>query len=405
MKKSIILFLLCVVLSFLAGNAESQDAVLKEEGYLLRGKRGEGVYEAELLLEVEGLETERNFKVTVPERRLTQKEEAALLEAAVSEAETLFFGENTKKNQAEKRVIIQKSYQRGQVQAEWEFSHFGLIDEDGRIREELLKEEKEEVLARVLLTCEDSSVIHEFYFIVCKQKKGEEERIYEEIAARISKNSMAEGTEKLLLPLEAAGRTLVWKNKKSDTPVQILFLGVLMAVLLPAAEKQKKEEKQKKREEELLREYPEVVNKLALLTGAGMTVYAAWKKITEMYLNARETGKIRSKPVYEEMLVTRREIESGMGERKAYAAFGERCKVPKYRKLSTYLVQNLKKGSRGMQAILEKEASEVFEERKGNAKRYGEEAGTRLLLPMLLMLGIVVFIIMVPAVISFQSGI
>ena len=160
----------------------------------------------------------------------------------------------------------------------------------------------------------------------------------------------------------------------------------------------------KEREEELLREYPEMVNKLSLLLGAGMTLYLAWKKITEMYLNARKAGKIKQMAVYEEMLLARREIESGKGEIKAYAAFGERCGIQKYRKLSNYLIQNLKKGNSGMQAVLEREASEVFEERKGLAKRYSEEAGTKLLLPMLLMLGIVIFIIMVPAVLSFQSG-
>lgn len=35
-------------------------------------------------------------------------------------------------------------------------------------------------------------------------------------------------------------------------------------------------------------------------------------------------------------------------------------------------------------------------------KRYGEEAGTKLLFPMMLMLGIVMVILLVPAVLAFQ---
>lgn len=57
-----------------------------------------------------------------------------------------------------------------------------------------------------------------------------------------------------------------------------------------------------------------------------------------------------------------------------------------------------------MAALLEQEAEEAFEERKNSAKKLGEEAGTKLLFPMLLMLGIVIAIIMVPALLSFQIG-
>ena len=39
---------------------------------------------------------------------------------------------------------------------------------------------------------------------------------------------------------------------------------------------------------------------------------------------------------------------------------------------------------------------------KHAAKRYGEEAGTKLLFPMMLMLGIVMVILLVPAVLAFQ---
>jgi len=109
--------------------------------------------------------------------------------------------------------------------------------------------------------------------------------------------------------------------------------------------------------------------------------------------------------VYEEMLITQREIESGKGETRAYEAFGERCELQKYRKLSGFLVQNLKKGNKQLCNLLEQEAAEAFDERKKQAQQLGEEAGTKLLFPMLLMLGIVIVIIMIPAVISFQLGV
>ena len=51
---------------------------------------------------------------------------------------------------------------------------------------------------------------------------------------------------------------------------------------------------------------------------------------------------------------------------------------------------------------MEQESADAFEERKNLAKKYGEEAGTKLLLPMMIMFGIVVAVIMVPAMMSMR---
>jgi hypothetical protein len=51
---------------------------------------------------------------------------------------------------------------------------------------------------------------------------------------------------------------------------------------------------------------------------------------------------------------------------------------------------------------METEADRAFEERKKNAKRLGEEAGTKLLVPMMIMMAIVIMIVMVPAIMTMQ---
>ena len=47
-------------------------------------------------------------------------------------------------------------------------------------------------------------------------------------------------------------------------------------------------------------------------------------------------------------------------------------------------------------------AVQAFEERKARAKMLGEEAGTKLLVPMFIMLAIVLVIVTVPAFLSMQ---
>ena len=52
--------------------------------------------------------------------------------------------------------------------------------------------------------------------------------------------------------------------------------------------------------------------------------------------------------------------------------------------------------------MLKTEAIQAQEERKAHAKRAGEEAGTKLLLPMFLMLAVVLIIVIVPAFLTMQ---
>ena len=69
-------------------------------------------------------------------------------------------------------------------------------------------------------------------------------------------------------------------------------------------------------------------------------------------------------------------------------------------KMGALLSQNLRKGAKGTSDMLKMEAIQAMEDRKSRARRLGEEAGVKLLLPMLLMLVIVLVIVVVPAFLS-----
>ena len=99
--------------------------------------------------------------------------------------------------------------------------------------------------------------------------------------------------------------------------------------------------------------------------------------------------------------VTYELMKNGISESQAYERFGKRCQLPEYIRLGSVLSQNLKKGSKGLTELLESEAASSMNERKNHAKKIGEQAGTKLLLPMVMMLGIVLVILMVPAFLSF----
>ena len=95
-------------------------------------------------------------------------------------------------------------------------------------------------------------------------------------------------------------------------------------------------------------------------------------------------------------------MQGGIAELEAYERFGKRCKVNVYMKFSMLLAQNLRKGSKGLAELLKMESIQALEQRKSYAKRRGEEASTKLMLPMFAMFAVVLVIIMIPAFLSIQ---
>lgn len=69
--------------------------------------------------------------------------------------------------------------------------------------------------------------------------------------------------------------------------------------------------------------------------------------------------------------------------------------------VSGLLEQNRKNGSKNLRETLRLEMADAFEQRKHQAKRMGEKAGTKLLIPLFLLLAVVMAMITVPAWIAF----
>ena len=137
------------------------------------------------------------------------------------------------------------------------------------------------------------------------------------------------------------------------------------------SENQKKKEKKKRESEEMRRDYPQIINRFSLYIGAGMSVRNAWQRITEDYRKNKErTGRRKA---YEEMIYTENQMKNKAAESECYEEYGIRCGLSVYRRFGTLLSQNLRKGSKGLSELLKRETGEMFEERKKQARKLGEE--------------------------------
>lgn len=202
------------------------------------------------------------------------------------------------------------------------------------------------------------------------------------------------------LPDNWNGQTLQWKKKgdRSGTLLATMALFAAFAVMMKKA--RETQEELAKKSEQLLMDYPSLVMKFTLLVQAGMTARKAFQKIALDYLKWKPQ---KPRYAYEAIVTACHEMDSGVAELEAYRRFGQRCGQMKYKTFSTLLIQNLQKGSRRMADMLEQEAMEAWDERKRKARVLGEAAATKLLVPMILMMAVVMAIIMIPAFLSFYG--
>jgi tight adherence protein C len=124
------------------------------------------------------------------------------------------------------------------------------------------------------------------------------------------------------------------------------------------------------------------------------------KALFEMARQYQREKKKKRKEIFEELLITCREIERGVTEESAYENLADRCELADYRTLSVLFVQNQKRGGAGIMKNLEDEVLMAFGERKRQARIAADAASLKLLIPLGLMLMIAFALMMIPAFLS-----
>lgn len=402
-KKASIVFLCVLSVAFLVElwNMFADNTVTKIE----RNSYGERAETDTYKVEIDG-KTEEILDIQVAPRSYTEQELQGLYLSATKVLETSFLGQNTSAEHVTEKLSLSDSIEGYPFRIRWEMSRYDVVDSTGKLYQNVIEKVDTEnrgvpVTLTAILQYGSKSFSFSEDIVVYAEKEeilSEKEKL-ENLVADIEDESREEAYVEL--PEMLDGKKLVWRKVESTKTIPLLLVGSAVSFFFLYSEIQKERKEKQKREKQMLFDYPEIVSQFTVLISAGMSTKNAWKKIVEDYRKQRaRTG--RERWAYEEMFYILQEMQSGIPEAECYAHFVERANLMPYMKLGALLLQNLRKGTKGMWAMLEVEACQSLEERKNQVKKLGEEAGTKLLLPMLLMLIVVLLIVMVPAFVSIQ---
>ena len=395
-----ILLILTAAIGFLLLAAGICTYRQKGEVYALKRKEaGGGSYSEEMLVEEEGGAKE-SVSVEVQEKRLTEEEIYALFESCAQELEKRLLGENSSADRIEHALSLPSEAGDGLIQVEWSFDNYRVLNPDGSIREENTTEEGTPVEVRARMIYRDQEAERVFSIMVYPPLLTAEEAFAKAVKeALASSEEESSEEEERVLPANTEEGSLHWYRGEQHLLAKIILVGGICIFFVLYEERQKLKRQLEERKRQLKMDYSQIVNQIAILTGAGMPVFRAWERIVKDY----ERKKGDERYAYEEMCLTYSKIKEGEGEISAYEKFGENCGLREYRRLALLLNRNIRQGAAGMGALLEREAAESFEERKALARARGEEAGTRLLLPMMIYLMLVVLLVVLPGFISFAG--
>ena len=395
--------ILCSACLYISDNQASVRTNKDGQPVLKRGEYGEDTVR-EMRVRIGEAKEEESVSISVAGREYTSEEMKEIFAQAGEDLEAYILGENESLDEVRYDLNLITEIPDSGISVSWELDRYDVMDVRGNLQGEALTEDGTAVRLTAVLNCGEDQEIRQFYAEIFPPEKSAEDELMEELDMAVSQSDeKTKSQEYLVLPDSVDGREIKWSYGSETRAAALLVLGIGAACMTVISESQGRKEAEKKSIRQMKLDYPRIINRFNLYIRSGMTRRRAWFCIAQDYENKKETGEEKGKrKAYEEMVSAMYRMQSGAAEGECYENYGTRCGISVYKKFGMMLSQNLRKGTKGLTELLGREAEDAFEERKNLAKKIGEEAGTKLMIPMFLMLIIVFAMVIVPAFFSIQ---
>lgn len=355
---------------------------------------GSGGQKEEVTLILEGASgaAEHTFSLAIPEKAITPEEAMKKLEEGLAYVRNEWQGKLVRKD-------ISLPAQWKEVSLVYESLTPELLKENGRWVG-TVTEERQQILLKITGSVAGQRQSDELQmWVPAITELSPEERI-KMIAAKAQAGTYTEEGV-IRLPTETElGESLYWTKKKKSSYMWLGWLGLLFVFVFWQQDREYKQ-KMRNRQYQIEQAYPEFINELVILLGAGLSFPAAWKRLGEDYQKQCTEGK-KENPLYDEIYQESKQLQAGMSMREVLEEFTVNIRCKEARRFAVLALQNLKRGDAFLISRLKELNREAWELRKKQVRERSEEVDTKLLLPLMLMLIVILMIVLTPAMISMQ---
>lgn len=195
------------------------------------------------------------------------------------------------------------------------------------------------------------------------------------------------------LPQEINGLKVSIAGIKDNKPLKVLLFGIFVGVIMVTYRCCLLGRAAKDRDDFLVKSFPDFVNKMCLYIESGMTIRGSLKQYTTVCEN--------ESILKQEIEYTINMLETGEEETLCYEQLGFRLGIPCYYRLFGDIAQNIRMGGRDLLKLMRASLITAREVKVEYVRKKGEQASTKLLLPMGLLLLVVMAIVVAPAIMTY----
>jgi tight adherence protein C len=170
----------------------------------------------------------------------------------------------------------------------------------------------------------------------------------------------------------------------------VAIFGAIISILIPPVMIKNLDKKIKRRKDQIIYDLPEFLNKVTLLVNAGETVQRAMIRCVEQKKNSKNA-------LYVELRVLVNELYNNKSLSLVLEDFSKRCSVKEVSMFTTTVLLNYRKGGSEFATALQGLSRDLWEKRKSISRTLGEEASSKLVIPMVVIFLIIMIIVATPA--------
>lgn len=354
--------------------------------------------------------------IDIAPQEYSREEREALFKKVKSYIDEELPGQNKDLDNVKYPLNFVRGYPGENVAIQWSCDDYSLIGEDGTLGDLSDTVLPAETAVTAVITYSSYKEEYRKNIIITEYMRDQQEVLRDRLMNAIRQADQATKTTPFLkLPETAEGTPVTWSLPDSSLLPLILLLFAGLTAIIPVRRSEDLKKEIRERHDKLERSYPVFVHRMVLMLSAGMTVRRSWEILLadlKAHSGSRNAASVspasavlrRSGDTVDylarEMHFSWLQMRSGISEIRVYREFGARIGQPAYEQFSQLLVQIIRKGRGGIGDMMLREAENAQRARRDTAKKLGETAETKLLLPMIILLTVVILIVMAPALLD-----
>ena len=352
---------------------------------------------------------EEKIAVNVSPRQLSERETEELSKELDEKLWTVVLGDNRDADNVVSDLDFPKHIEGFPFKIAIRSDSPMLINSRGEInRDELKKEDTEgngiPVCLRATITYKDHSEDKYLYIVLRRADDSESDSIRSRIENAITccDEMSLENTDQIL-PEKIGDQNVVFYSTAVNKGFVVLLIGIIIPFILIAKKDDEIKKEADDRRKQIDLDHARILNQYALYHIAGMNPRAIWTAICDSYEKRLKESGTKRRYAYDEMLVTKKMMDDGMGELTAYDDHADRLGSIRYRSFISLIKQAVVNGGANLSEMLYEETDKAQRDRMASVRLEASEAQTKLLLPMFMMLLTVLVYVMVPALIGLNE--